>query len=416
MKLKNLMFVMAAASVLTACSNSDADSITGGSDSSKYSGSEYSNFTGTQASIGVEKLGLATMTTRSTALPDYTTAFTSGTATATYKVTVDPRMGYGDNAVAELSGEAYKIYTDVPTDTTSESTDHVYVMSTDGTGVTPFLVSVPAVDAVTSAVTTEYDAAKKAESVNQPTTWKDTTIENKTKVIWYLAEQVDNSWTVYGILTDRADLKSVKDICEADKKTAPTFKGKSYDELVTYYKKNTNISDLDKTLRYDIHQQEHATWGEIKTSLHIMQTGDVTVTLPIKSCYTLDATKDAQGKKTIEEAKYVKAFGQLFTCNGSNSEVKVTVTPGTDNVVIKVSGITEELLKTAARKYNDGITVEVHTFYKLTGDDACGEYKDKDLKETIWTALKTSTVSCPDDNKDGQITSAYYKEETDKKN
>lgn len=399
---------MAAASVLTACSNSDADSITGGSDSSKYSGSEYSTFTGTTASIGVEKLGLATMTTRSTALPDYTTAFTSETASATYKVTVDPRMGYGDGAKATLSGS---IYTDVPTDTTTEPNTHVYVMSTDGTGVTPFLVSVPAVDAVTSAVTSEshsYDETKKAESVNQPTTWKDTTIENKTKVIWYLAEQVSGKWTVYGILTDRADLKSVKDICETEEKTAPTFKDKSYDDLVAFYKKNTNISDLDKALRYDIHQQEHATWGEIKTSLHIMQTGDVTVTLPIKSCYTLDATKDAQGKKTIEEAKYVKAFGQLFTCNGSNSDVKVTVTPSDDNIVIKVSGITEELLKTAARKYNDGITVEVHTFYKLTGDDACGEYKDKDLKETIWTALKTSTVSCPDDNKDGQITSAYY--------
>ena len=78
----------------------------------------------------------------------------------------------------------------------------------------------------------------------------------------------------------------------------------------------------------------------------------------------------------------------------------------TESVVINITGVTDELLKALERRYNDGFTVEIHTFYKLTDKNGVA-----DFKTPVWNALKNSQVIY-DGNMNGQITSAFFTDES----
>lgn len=437
MKLKNLMLVMAAAGALTACSSSDdATEGNGGGNGNNGNGgmSEvWKDFTGSQVYVGVESLGdLQKIGVTSTRADEdatigfgYENAFNSPTATATYVVYVDPRSGYPEsiNKVAVEVATA-NVYTDVPSHEDNKNPGQIlgtvktpYVMSTNGSGVEPFMTTKPTVAQVKALLDAYYTKGTAQSSYCGYNKWTKKNYEEH--IIWYLATNENGVWTVEGILTDREDLASVNEINKDELKKEVQFHHQSYDAFTTNYA-DGNIKAIDPTLRFDIAQQEHKTWGEIKTSLHIQESKDVTVTLPIEKCYIMDGVKDPTAVNGMDTTRNVKVFGQLYYTNGkegAQTNVSVELSYEGDKVTIKVPAIAPELLAAAARKYNDGITVEVHTFYKLTADSVVAkagkEVVNTELKEVIWNKLKTATISY-NGNGTGRIISAYYT--PDKKN
>lgn len=432
MKIKNLMLVMAAAGALTACSSSDDATEGNGGNNGGNNGNNggvsevFKGFTGTQVYVGVEGLGLQNIgvtSTRAWEDPDasidygYANAFKYDKAAATYKVYVDPRSGYPADAVVEVAGE--EIFTDFPNHKDNKTGGILgtvttpYVMSSDGTGVAPFIKTTATVESVKAALDAKYTKGNKIG------TYADECKDNKNGeeyIIWYLAAQENGSYVVEGILTDRNNIKAVNELNRDENRAEIALHGQSYTDFTTNYA-DGNIKAIDPTLRYDIAQQEHTTWGEIKTSLHIQESKDVVVTLPIENCYTLDAVTAENG---VDTTRTVKVFGQLYYTNGkegAQTNVSVELSYEGDKVTIKVPAIAPELLAAAARKYNDGITVEVHTFYKLTADSVVAkagkEVVNTELKEVIWNKLKTATISY-NGNGTGRIFSAYYT--PDKKN
>lgn len=97
-------------------------------------------------------------------------------------------------------------------------------------------------------------------------------------------------------------------------------------------------------------------------------------------------------EKFFEVQDYDRAIG---------AQVDVKVTRQDNGVTIYVTGVTTELLKALERRYNDGFTVEVHTFYTLT----------EATKPTVWQAIKKAQINY-DGNISGQITSAYYADDS----
>lgn len=453
MKLKNLMLVMAAAGALTACSSSDDVAADGGNGNNGNNGGQpatpASTLTGTTVSMGVEALGLkgaAISETRALAA-DYTNAFISPKATGvTYRVQVDPRMGYtkgGESIVGKFFTVEDKgeVYTDTPEHNGGTATNK-YVASDNGSGVTPFLVNNITIDKVKEVIKDAgytIDNEKKSASFGIERIYDDKgkptdqyTTDNL-YLVWYLAEENNGKWIVEGILTDQKTATAAEEIWKDEKNSSNhnynaawagladlKFNGSSIADFRNKYE-NGDVQAIKTDLRYDIAQQEHKTWGEIKTSLHIQEANkEVKVTIPVKGCYQIDAT--ANGR--IDTAQHVKIFTQVFNYESVNgrqeAKLNVKVERTADNIVITVAGIPEEIIKSAQRKYNDGITFEIHTFYKKFADNKCPEYDKNNtvmLDQTVWNAMENGTTVTYDGDINTEVSrvmSAYFSSDKEK--
>jgi len=173
----------------------------------------------------------------------------------------------------------------------------------------------------------------------------------------------------------------------------------TYQQLADYYPTIYNIKPIDPTLLVDIHQQKHSSWGEIKTSVHIKEAKDVKVFLPVGIDYTVEGVESATLVRYFEKYFEVQDYDATIGAN-----VKLTVERQAAGITINVTGVTKELLKALERRYNDGLTIEIHSYYKLS--DKNGE---SDYIAPVWSALKNSTVTYDGDVK-YRITSAFNSE------
>ena len=316
---------------------------------------------------------------------------------AFFNVKVDPRLGYNTSSTTYYT-VSYKgsLYTDCPFLTT-ENTPLVgkYLLSTNGSGLRTLVASG---DTTTAFVIRNLRVARNKKISS-------TVVEKNIHVIWYFAKYFESGrgkgWHIDGLLTDKTDIKAACEASQDEGFGAITFgesEGKeqlSYNDLISRYKTIYNIKPIDKTLGVDIHQQEHNDWGEIKTSVHLNEAKSVTITLPVGDEYTVEGQ---------DMGEVVKEYGKLYNVQTYNATIGSNVNVKTerlkDKVVITITGVSDELLKALERRYNSGLTVEVHTFYTLK--DKSG----KDCKPDVWTALKKSTVNYEGSMK-GQITSAF---------
>lgn len=383
MKLKTLA-VLLAASLFAACSSSDAP---GGEP-----GSEGKTMPTPEVYAGIQNQGdlaKASMT-RAAAAAEVTTD-------AYFFVRIDPSLNLRDskgnlirnttyypqpiNSSSATMVEANKgtIYTDYPY--ASKPIQHMdkYVASSDGSATMNAIASVPdvanllAIHANTSLanITPEAYNALKAANPNL-------------HVIWYVVKKLnygDLAWHVDGILTTKNTLKEIVD-------ENPDMKFDELDQL-----EDKKVSKLEKQVIVDIHQQRHSNWGEIKTSLHIYDVHDITVTLPMA---LTDYNADVNSISVREFANSI----DVATLNANfNANLKVTVSTERSQVLIKVTGITQQLLDAAEKRYEDGITVEVHTF------------TDFARNAQVWQCLKGATVTTQSKVK-GAISSAFIATDT----
>lgn len=165
-------------------------------------------------------------------------------------------------------------------------------------------------------------------------------------------------------------------------------------------------------VEFDIHQQEHKDWNEIKTSIHVRDTAAVHVFLPIPE--ESQAVADDFDIRTGDAYKYVENFEAKFEFAGQEFtfpvEINHTAT-GIDILIDCTTAEAKEALKLARGVFDDGITFEIHSY--VNPDVAT---------EQIWNWLKTvklpstKTSQWPQDGDisthvRGQISSAYHMDE-----
>lgn len=165
-------------------------------------------------------------------------------------------------------------------------------------------------------------------------------------------------------------------------------------------------------VEFDIHQQEHKDWNEIKTSIHVRDTAAVHVFLPIPE--ESQAVADDFDIRTGDAYKYVENFEAKFEFAGKEFSFPVKINhtaTGIDILIDCTTAEAKEALKLARGVFDDGITFEIHSY--VNPDVAT---------EQIWNWLKTvklpstKTSQWPQDGDisthvRGQVSSAYHMDE-----
>lgn len=165
-------------------------------------------------------------------------------------------------------------------------------------------------------------------------------------------------------------------------------------------------------VEFDIHQQEHKDWNEIKTSIHVRDTAAVHVFLPIP--IESQAVSDDFDIRTGNVYQYVENIEAKFEFAGKKFsfpvEIKHTAT-GIDILIDCTTADAKEALKLARGVFDDGITFEIHSYVNPNV-----------ATEQIWNWLKTvklpstKTSQWPQDGDisthvRGQVSSAYHMDE-----
>ena len=165
-------------------------------------------------------------------------------------------------------------------------------------------------------------------------------------------------------------------------------------------------------VEFDIHQQEHKDWNEIKTSIHVRDTAAVHVFLPIP--LESQAVADDFDIRTGNVYQYVENIEAKFEFAGKEFSFPVEINhtaTGIDILIDCTTAESKEALKLARGVFDDGITFEIHSY--VNPDVAT---------EQIWNWLKTvklpstKTSQWPQDGDisthvRGQISSAYHMDE-----
>lgn len=165
-------------------------------------------------------------------------------------------------------------------------------------------------------------------------------------------------------------------------------------------------------VEFDIHQQEHKDWNEIKTSIHVRDTAAVHVFLPIP--LESQAVADDFDIRTGNVYQYVENIEAKFEFAGKEFSFPVEINhtaTGIDILIDCTTADAKEALKLARGVFDDGITFEIHSY--VNPDVAT---------EQIWNWLKTvklpstKTSQWPQDGDisthvRGQVSSAYHMDE-----
>lgn len=165
-------------------------------------------------------------------------------------------------------------------------------------------------------------------------------------------------------------------------------------------------------VEFDIHQQEHKDWNEIKTSIHVRDTAAVHVFLPIP--IESQAVSDDFDIRTGNVYQYVENIEAKFEFAGKEFSFPVEINhtaTGIDILIDCTTADAKEALKLARGVFDDGITFEIHNY--VNPDVAT---------EQIWNWLKTvklpstKTSQWPQDGDisthvRGQVSSAYHMDE-----
>lgn len=165
-------------------------------------------------------------------------------------------------------------------------------------------------------------------------------------------------------------------------------------------------------VEFDIHQQEHKDWNEIKTSIHVRDTAAVHVFLPIP--IESQAVSDDFDIRTGNVYQYVENIEAKFEFAGKEFSFPVEINhtaTGIDILIDCTTADAKEALKLARGVFDDGITFEIHSYVNPNVST-----------EQMWNWLKTvklpstKTSQWPQDGDisthvRGQVSSAYHMDE-----
>ena len=165
-------------------------------------------------------------------------------------------------------------------------------------------------------------------------------------------------------------------------------------------------------VEFDIHQQEHKDWNEIKTSIHVRDTAAVHVFLPIPM--ESQAVADDFDIRTGDVYQYVESFEAKFEFAGKEFSFPVEINhtaTGIDILIDCTTAEAKEALKLARGVFDDGITFEIHSY---VNPDVATEQIWNWLKTVKLPSTKTSQWAQDGDISThirGQVSSAYHMDE-----
>ena len=172
-------------------------------------------------------------------------------------------------------------------------------------------------------------------------------------VLWYVVKEVGmkNGWHVNGVIAENEPEKPGK---------------------------------VANNVEIDIHQQEHANWNEIKTSVHVRTDAEfVKINIPLSK------------EDIIEQDDFdIRVYD--YYCKTYES-LQTKITHDEKGVTIQITNINPDMIKELKESIKDGLTIEVHTYCLKA--------------EGVWEELKKSKVTTgkPCTLK-GQVTNAFNNE------
>ena len=192
-------------------------------------------------------------------------------------------------------------------------------------------------------------------------------------VLWYVVKKQKGETYphVDGVLTTK-DVTDVRDIPGLDFPEEGT--------LEKYYPEQTAPTpvDLEGEVEVDIHQQDHKVggWNEYKVSVHVRDTVNTKIVIPVQEDLMLP-----------QDDFLIRTYDLYFERDGENTttysdKVLVNVKHDTNQIEITIEGITADMLKYLRETTDDGLTIEVHGYYKSEADDS-----------VVWDLMKGSTVT-----------------------
>lgn len=251
-----------------------------------------------------------------------------------------------------------------------------YVYSTDGLVVQSIIEEEPTLEDLFNADNSKYDLTGYIAN------------QDKLHFLWYVCKQQnqsDHTWHIDGVLTT----KEKTNISE-------TEYGESQ---IDDYNKKGIIEDTLPVIRkanieVDVHQQEHKDWNEIKTSIHLRDTVDVEVFIPIQYQEQADDFNIRVGKE-FEYITEIKDTKIQIAGNEYQLEASITHEENGIRIIIKPN---KDALIAARKEYMDGITYEIHNYVNkgVSISDIWNYVKGTTCKTTPYTLIQ------------GQITSAYF--------
>ena len=128
-------------------------------------------------------------------------------------------------------------------------------------------------------------------------------------------------------------------------------------------------------------EKEYGDWIESHLSIHVRDTTDVTVFLPVEAEYYCEMDDMAIILKHDVDFIY-RETTEVLSMQIGEYDVTLTIVYSADGVKISTSGINAEILKYCREKYNDGITFEVYNYYNSALD-----------REQLQAKLNNSTIS-----------------------
>ncbi len=169
---------------------------------------------------------------------------------------------------------------------------------------------------------------------------------------------------------------------------------------------------LEGEVEFDIHQQIHKDWNEIKTSIHMRDTAAIHVNLPIPFEY--QAVADDFDIRVGNEYEYIENIDAKFSFAGKEYSFPVEIRHAATGIDIFIDCTTDdakEALKLARGVYGDGITFEIHSYVNPSVEP-----------DQIWNWLKntkrpdTKAAQWPESGEisthtRGQVSSAYHMDE-----
>lgn len=256
-----------------------------------------------------------------------------------------------------------------------------YIYSTDASAVQSIILEEPTIeDLVAANKNTKYDLSGYLEH------------KDELHFLWYTCKKqtADHIWHIDGILTT----KDKTDISETDYGESQI---KTYEDYGMVNDKGSVARQGE--VEVDVHQQEHKDWNEIKTSIHLRDTVDTEVFIPLD--YALQAD-DFDIRAGVDYEYVDEILNSKLTIGGHEYQLSATITHEEAGIRIVIHP-NKEALKAARELYDDGITYEIHN-YVTPGIP----------QETIWDKLKMTTVMVsPYTYKFGQITSAFFDDRVD---
>ena len=184
------------------------------------------------------------------------------------------------------------------------------------------------------------------------------------KIIWYVVKKYEGVWHVDGILTKKSTTDVSEVLPDIDNENKDLDNDKDNKPDLPAVTPGEDIKLGDGNVEVDVHQQEHSTWDEIKSSIHVRDLVDeVKVEIPLEFAHVAEA--DDFQIRTYDYALESKVYlgGKEYNLDDTNP-IHVTVEHQATKVVITVSCKNKEYIKKLREVYGDGITVEVHTYAK----------------------------------------------------